>query len=181
MSAEQTGTPWRTLREMMAEAERSPAFARLLRDWSMKGDVAHADQVCAAARETEHLMRAGAEAAEWHAGGIGLDEVPEWVGNGMLAALARWTSHRARLCSHKPSALRPQPVLAAAWKPNFVVCLKCAHRTEPEPGSVEHYRCDGCGNVGDEQVNGHVLSLGPFLYEVGVCETCDYGTRGEAE
>lgn len=171
---------WRAIRETAREAEANPDFAPRLRAWALGDDVAYEDQLDAAAREARRVFAAVA-AAGWNAGPIGLDHIPDWVGESMTAAFARWISHRARLCSHKPSALRPQPVVCAAWKPNFVACLKCAHRTEPEPGSVEHYRCDGCGNVGDEQVNGHVLSLGPFLYEVGVCETCDYGTRGEAE
>lgn len=136
---------------------------------------AFVDQADAAQRELHACFTSDMAVAE--GGTIGetvWKQHPEWVRIGMLSAYLRWVRGESRLCSHKPRIQQPQPTLTAAWKSNFVACVRCTNRTSPPTGGIEHYTCDGCGKVGTEMVTEKAIAFGPFVYTFGCCNSCVY-------
>ena len=92
---------------------------------------------------------------------------PDWVRLGMLLAGATWDStDPARKCPHNPDV--SQPVQAAAWLPNYVVCEQCTHLLG------ESRRCDCCGAEpdADQQPLTYVFTYGRFTYRLNTCDGC---------
>src|SRR3954452_1771293 len=89
--------------------------------------VAARDQDGAAADTAYHVVSALAD----HLGGEEIhttpDGIPGWLRLTLLDAFTAFVAGTARTCRHSPDALRPQPVLAAAWKPDLITCLGCEH------------------------------------------------------
>ncbi|MEV8638924.1 hypothetical protein AB0395_45445 [Streptosporangium sp. NPDC051023] len=104
---------------------------------------------------------------------------PDWVRLGLLAALITWCSGKSGTCTHVPNPMRPQPVAAAAWKPNLVVCDACRHLLSIPRGSAKDRTCDGCGVITEGIDHGDPIwpvsvAHGGFVYLVGVCASCRY-------
>ncbi|MFI6513578.1 hypothetical protein ACIBCT_38745 [Streptosporangium sp. NPDC050855] len=134
------------------------------------------DQADAATRDTNSVLTAAAAAAGSNALHLNLVDHPDWVRLGLLDTLARWAAGQASTCMHSPNVMRPQPVLAAAWKPGLVVCAACAHLLQLPKGSARDRTCDACGVVvpSSGAIWSTAASHGGFVYQVGVCEPCRY-------
>lgn len=138
---------------------------------------AWADQAAAAAAGATAVMTDIAAAG----GGVAVPahpiEVPEWVRLGALTAWSGWVLGQASTCAHSPHPARPQPVLAAAWKPALVVCGACSHLLKLPRNSAADRRCDGCGRVTTGVENGDgiypsMVGLGPLVFAHGTCRDC---------
>lgn len=77
-----------------------------------------------------------------------------------------------RTCPHVGPAAGPMPVVAAAWWPGVVVCIRCAAAGALRPAPGMNFRCDACGqdSPGD-LVTGQTQS-GPLLWCFGLCPPC---------
>ena len=133
--------------------------------------VGFADQLEAAKREALEAMTRLAERAGDSSFLLGFRELPEWVRLGLLTALVSWVFGEASTCAHRPDPMRPQPVVAAAWKPDLVVCGECTDLFVLPPGSDADRTCDGCGRVVEEIVP-WAVSHGAFTYLMGLCDGC---------
>lgn len=134
------------------------------------------DQADAATRHTNDILTTAAAAHGNNILNLSLDQHPDWVRLGILDTLARWVTGQAATCVHAPHVMRPQPALAAAWKPGLIVCLACAHLLRLRRGSPKDRTCDGCGTVvpSTGAIWSTAASHGGFVYQVGVCEPCRY-------
>jgi hypothetical protein len=105
---------------------------------------------------------------------------PGWLRLPLLDTFVNWIGGKAATCVHDPHPDRPQPVVAAAWRPGTIACTAC----EPflfalRRGSEADRRCDGCGKVtrgpaADDGIYPVALQAGPMLYRAGVCRDCRY-------
>lgn len=107
---------------------------------------------------------------------LGFNDHPGWVRLGLLDSLTRWVTGKSATCLHNPHAMRPQPVLAAAWKPGLVVCAACPRLLSLRKGSPKDRTCDGCGTVVPSTGNiwANATNYGEFVYRFGVCDGCRY-------
>lgn len=139
---------------------------------------AWADQAAAAADDATAAMTAAAVVL----GGTGVVRseyraTPEWIRLNVLSAYVGWAAGKASTCMHNPTAARPEPVFAAAWKPGLVTCARCPHLLELPRGSAKDRTCDGCGRVttGPEHGDGihpSRIQYGPMMLAFGTCEGC---------
>lgn len=136
-----------------------------------------ADQISAAAR---HVRQSICDGARDH-GFAYLErpacDVPEWVRLGLLDAFAAWVGGHADTCQHQPTYRRPQPVVAAAWRPGVIACGQCTHLFLLPRHRDNDRRCDGCGRIttGPENSDGirpNVAALAGFAYMFGTCAEC---------
>jgi hypothetical protein len=139
----------------------------------------HADQARAAATDTTR----GMETIAALLGGTYTDtppaDVPAWVRLGLLTTLTRWAAGQGSTCMHAPTPDRPQPVTAAAWRPDIVACARCTRLFHLRPGSDADRRCDGCGTVttsveDDNGIYPAAVQLGQLSYLYGVCRGCKH-------
>lgn len=138
------------------------------------------DQMDAAIAETRSLP------ARWGAAGLleGYHDVqpgehPAWVRLGALEALMTWAVGGGSVCMHDPTAQRPQPVYAVAWKPGLVVCARCPHLTRLPERRERDLTCDGCGRVTqgahtEVPLWTSMVQLGVLHYGFAVCADCKY-------
>ncbi|WP_214365627.1 hypothetical protein [Pseudonocardia sp. H11422] len=138
---------------------------------------AYADQAAAAAADTRHLLDRLAPHIEGKVTGCRTTDIPAWVRLPLLATHTRWALGHARTCLHAPDLRRPQPVYAAAWRPDLVVCMACTRLVDLRPGSRADRTCDGCGHVttGPEHGDGIrpcAVTFGSMLWAWGACERC---------
>ena len=109
-------------------AEIDEWLARLSREDSERvrteAGVSYSDQVDAAQRQTvaesERVLK---NPARW----VSNTSSPAWVRLGAYDVLLAWFQGRADTCLLAPSPLNPEPVFAAAYKPNLLVCQRCTH------------------------------------------------------
>lgn len=140
------------------------------------------DQHDAATRDTTHVYAAIAEQLGGSVNGRTVAETPAWIRLGVIEAWVGYCSGRAATCIHAPSAERPTPVFAAAWKPGLVVCGQCIRLTSPRAGSLKDRTCDGCGHecagvdAGDP-IYPSGAQMGSLIFQFGVCTSC----RDDAE
>lgn len=130
------------------------------------------DQQIAAARDSRLLSPRTVSPSATPSGA----PTPDWVRLAALETFAEWVTGRGRTCMHAPDPDRPQPVIAAAWRPGLVVCAECLHLL-CGLSRTEDARCDACGRVttGVENRDGirpYGTFIGPLTYRVGVCEDC---------
>ncbi|MGC5329784.1 hypothetical protein [Micromonospora sp. DT62] len=136
------------------------------------------DQADAATRDALRFMTAAARHANADsAHPTAAADVPDWVRLGLLDTLTAWADGRVSTCRHQPTPDRPQPVLAAAWKPNLLVCAACAHLLALPRNSDRDRTCDACGHqcTGPEHADGiypGMVQLGPLIYQYGTCAGC---------
>lgn len=158
----------------------NPRYARAAVVLRQMLPVGYRDQVDAAHGETEAVrgiiidalpadsFRGGYAAAEAH---------PEWLRLGACDALAGWITGDSATCMHEPHPSRPQPLMACAWKPGLVVCMRCVHLLPNPRGSVADKTCDSCGHVctgpeNDDGIFSGLVQLGVMIYEFGTCTSC---------
>lgn len=96
-------------------------------------------------------------------------EHPGWVRLPLLAALVGWWRGEADVCVHDPHPDRPQPVHAAAWRPNLVTCSACTHLIRAPRSRT----CGGCGHTAPE-VTAFATIAGGFSFTSAVCPGCRY-------
>lgn len=106
---------------------------------------------------------------------VNTQSVPDWVRLGMYDALLGWFSGSGTTCMHNPMPGRPEPVVAAAYKPGLVTCGSCTHLLVVR-GQADR-TCDGCGRVctgtGDDLIRPVIIFVGVLGYMFGVCRDCD--------
>lgn len=108
-------------------------------------------------------------------------QVPDWLRLGLLDSLVAWLQGEGSTCLHDPTLDRPQPVIAAAWRPQLVVCGHCAGLLALPRQSSADRRCDACGyettgpGRGDGITPGQI-QCGPLLYLFGTCNDCRWWT-----
>ncbi|WFE45009.1 hypothetical protein [Verrucosispora sp. WMMD1129] len=106
-----------------------------------------------------------------------VEQTPGWLRLGLLDAFTAWLTGRASTCFHAPDPARPQPVIAAAWRPGVVTCSACVHLVALPRGSAADRTCDACGHrcAGPEHGDGiypGMVQFGPLIYQYGVCGDC---------
>jgi hypothetical protein len=156
-----------------------PRYAELHAAIRAAAPVGLVDQLDAAGVDAHRLMTATADALLGGSNAHGLDaaDVPGWLRLPLLDTVTAWIDGRAATCRHQPDPHRPQPVVAAAWKPGLVVCPACTFLTALPRGSERDRTCDGCGRVcaGVEHDDGiwpGMVQLGPLVYQYGTCRDC---------
>lgn len=107
------------------------------------------------------------------------NDTPEWTRLGLLHTFIAWVGGVGATCMHAPRPDRPQPVAAAAWKPDLVVCAACTHLLLLARNSTADRRCDGCGRVTagtahDDPIWPALLTYGSLVYQLGTCRACRY-------
>ncbi|MGC5012969.1 hypothetical protein ACLQ2R_19580 [Streptosporangium sp. DT93] len=134
------------------------------------------DQAGAATQHTQRILAAIAAEGGGDLLPVTFTQHPDWVRLGLLDSLATWITGQSSTCLHGPDPMRPQPVVAAAWKPGLIVCTACVRLLSLRKGSPKDRTCDGCGTVvpdtGDIWAN--ATSYGEFVYRFGVCDGCRY-------
>jgi hypothetical protein len=161
------------LAELTAKlAELTPAQRNELRASMPAGIMAQADQANAAQ----------AQSIGWtihdeddRVGYVPPTAVDEWLRLGLLDTVVGWVDGRGRTCMHSPHHTRPQPVFAAAWRPNLVVCAHCLHLLDVT-GPADRI-CDCCGHLcdgidADDPIYTGTVWLGELAYEFGTCGDC---------
>ncbi len=102
-------------------------------------------------------------------------EFPEWIRLQLADTFLAWSEGTGTTCLHDPTPQRPQPVIAAAWRPRLVVCGACTHLLRCT-GAADR-TCDGCGRVvagldqGDPMRTITVM-FSALAFQVGVCHDC---------
>ncbi|MEU8327124.1 hypothetical protein [Micromonospora sp. NPDC048839] len=166
-------TPTLALEQLMLH----PLYGDLIGQIRAVTPTAHLDQDDAAAGHATQIMTAAAGPTLGTTDTHRLDpgDAPGWLRLGLLDTWIRWTTGTADTCRHQPTHDRPQPVIAAAWKPGLVVCPDCAMLTAA-PRTADT-TCDACGHqCGDLASGGGIyagmVQLGPLIYQYGTCADC---------
>lgn len=134
------------------------------------------DQADAAA---DHATAVTTAAARQHGAthiNIHANSQPEWIRLTILETLVKWIAGKADTCPHSPTPVRPQPVIAAAWRPGLVACARCPHLLRLRPGSAKDRTCDGCGTVVFEagELWAATIVYGPLSFSFGACGACRF-------
>ncbi len=130
------------------------------------------DQADAAARDIAHRLQPTAARFGMQARHPSPVDVPAWLRLGALHALTGWAAGHADTCRHNPNPHRPQPVAAAAWRPDLIVCGACTHLLAIPNGSPTDRTCDACGQECDDGIYPCTIVLGLLAYAFGVCGDC---------
>lgn len=135
------------------------------------------DQADAAATHAHAGLNVISEVIGGGVVGLPTAEVPDWLRLGTIDAFVAHCLGTAATCLHNPDPMRPQPVVAAAWKPGYVVCARCIHLLALPRGGKADRTCDVCGRVCggievDDGIYPSTVQLGPLLYQFGVCREC---------
>lgn len=106
-------------------------------------------------------------------------EHPDWARLGALAALVTWLGGRGSTCVHSPHPIRPQPIVAAAWRPDLMVCAACTHLLRLPCNNPADRTCDACGRVctgvdAGDPIWPASFVIGPLQYLLGACIDCRY-------
>jgi hypothetical protein len=132
-----------------------------------------------AAADDAHAITAllGAAMGSGPPGAVMPEDLPGWLRLSLLDAWVGYLSGSARTCRHNPSARSPQPVLAAAWRPDLITCTACVFLLSLRQASAEDRTCDACGHqcagvdTGDS-IYPAAVTLGPLIFQYGVCSDC---------
>lgn len=160
-------------------ARASPADVEALRALVPTGLLDQADAATAEVRGLLDRVTATGDLADRF--DLPSGDHPSWVRLGLTTTLASWCTGMAATCLHGPHPSRPQPVHAAAWKPNLVACGECIHLLALPRNSDADRRCDGCGTVTagpdiDGGIHQCMATVGALTYYFGACEGCRYWT-----
>jgi hypothetical protein len=136
------------------------------------------DQADAATAHTDGVLRSLADV-------LGVDpvetgnvlDIPAWQRLGALSAFTSWVSGEATTCVHSPDPGRPQPVLAAAWKPGLITCGACVQQFATRRGSDFDRTCDSCGRVcagpeDDDGIYPGAVQVACLIWQYGACSDC---------
>jgi hypothetical protein len=137
------------------------------------------DQSNAASRHTDQSVRMLAALAldgareTWQQ----LSDSPPWLRLEVLTRINALVARTADTCRHDPNPGSPQPVFAAACKPNLVVCTACVHLLSMPKGSKADATCDSCGHICagpkvDDGIYPGLARLGLLVFMYGTCGNC---------
>lgn len=143
------------------------------------------DQADAAVDETTLFTKALSVLLDARSGAVRPEDLPGWLRLGLLQAWVGFASGQASTCRHSPTASSPQPVFAAAWKPDLVTCGNCVFLFSLRGDSDADATCDSCGHccagpAVDDGVYPAMIQLGPLVYQYGTCRDCTPSTTGAA-
>lgn len=167
-----------TARQALAldELLRHPRFPELAAAFRRHAPTAFRDQQEAAIDDAHRAMHVFHAIAGGTLTGNTSDEMPEWIRLGVLDTWARIADGTATTCIHQPTLDRPQPIVAAAWKPGMATCGHCSRILNAPRGSVEDRTCDRCGHVCQPQdgdlIHPCAVQFGQLLYQFGLCREC---------
>lgn len=153
--------------------EQAAAFRAMTPTWLL-------DQTDATVDEIHRNLKAAKDAGiVENTAQLANGEHPGWVRLGIIDTLVAWWSGRHSSCTHAPHPLRPQPVVAVAWKPGLVVCGHCTHLLSIPTNSTADRTCDGCGRVtagpdADDPMYPTMVAAGVLTYGLGLCRDCRY-------
>jgi hypothetical protein len=126
----------------------------------------YTEQLIAAADEASALLGHGD-------GACGSAEAAPWIRLGAMTALTKWGLHEdVRLCSHEPHHMRPQPVFAAAFMPNAVVCQKCVGLLFQDG---DRHLCNGCGTRREAECYIGTMQIAAMTWMFHLCAECHEG------
>ncbi|GAA0719496.1 hypothetical protein Drose_05815 [Dactylosporangium roseum] len=154
-----------------------PQFVEIAQHCQNLLPTAVADQHGAANRHTRNLAtEIGAYLNGTRIGGTA-EQVPGWLRLGVIEAWIAYCTGTADTCMHNPTVDRPQPVTAAPWRLNTIVCLACTYLLVPKKGSVADRTCDACGHEcagggADDPIYPSVVQFGSLIYQFAVCTSC---------
>ena len=101
-------------------------------------------------------------------------DVPEWLRLSVLDTAVTFAAGNADTCMHQPSITRPEPLLAAAWRPGLVTCRSCPHLFWLT-GDADR-TCDRCGYFGsglpDDGITTGGIRFGPMAFAYALCVDC---------
>lgn len=132
------------------------------------------DQFDAAASHTDRIFADTAQRMNAKRGECEYGKAPDWLRLSLARTWSAFTAGTIDTCQHAPSIHRPEPVVAAVWRPNLLVCIACIHLTKA-PGATDRV-CDRCRRVcaglpGDG-IHPCSLTFGPLIYFYGLCRGC---------
>lgn len=165
-------TPTLALEQLMLH----PAYERFIQQARRAAPTALVDQLDAADRDAQWISHLVTEhAGNFARGGGTARDFPAWLRLGLLDTIVQWADGKASTCRHSPSPQRPEPVLAAAWKPGVVSCVLCAHLWATSRAA--NRTCDSCGRLcaGPEHGDGiypGMVQSGALIYQYGTCADC---------
>ncbi|WP_432051121.1 hypothetical protein [Verrucosispora sp. NA02020] len=156
-----------------------PRYGELIEQLRALAPTHVVDQVDAATADALHITTTTGR----HALGVDhvtpttVEQTPGWLRLGLLDTFTAWLAGKASTCRHAPDPHRPQPVIAAAWRPGVITCGQCIHLTALPRGSDRDRTCDACGRVcaGVEHGDGiypGMVQFGPLIYHYGTCGDC---------
>lgn len=138
--------------------------------------VAYRDQQAAATSETTGLTAALAKHLVATVEERNALDVPDWIRLSALHTWARYNAGDLDTCRHNPNPVSPQPVFAAPWKPDLIVCAQCLHLLPPPRGSVADQTCDRCGLLcagkPDDPIYPCGVQVGPMVWQFALCGGC---------
>jgi hypothetical protein len=168
------------LDDLLTNPAAAPALDLLISraDANTPGSVR--DQIDAALREVNRngqLLNDAGMFEEYRP--LGPAAHPAWVRLGILDALLAWVANKGSTCMHAPSAKRPEPVYAVAWRPRLVFCGACTHLARLPKHSTKELTCDGCGKLTtgahtDDPLCTFQVQAGVLSYGFGACAECRY-------
>lgn len=97
-------------------------------------------------------------------------EAPEWVVLLVAEAFLAYGTGQADTCPCSPSADRPSPVYAAAWRPGVIACGRHGAYLFALGGDAAK-TCDRCGSV-VEDITTDAIVAGPLTFHFGLCPGC---------
>ena len=141
------------------------------------------DQFDAAATQAERLLKDMGRDLGATLGGLDYAAVPDWLRLSLVDTWLAFIAGTADTCMHAPVVSRPEPVVAAVWRPALIVCTACTHLTKVT-GEADR-TCDRCARVctglAGDRIHPCSLTFGPLLYMFGLCPGCmaDHKVRAE--
>jgi hypothetical protein len=155
----------------------APGFEEAAAKWHAAVPTACRDQADAAIADAQRAAYATAgQIGATDAGTTKAADLPGWLRLALLAALAEFMDEAADTCAHAPTPSNPQPVMAAAWRPGLVVCLRCTHLLPLRRGCAADRTCDSCGRVcagtPADSIYPGLLALSVLIFEYGTCRDC---------
>lgn len=116
-------------------------------------------------------------AANFGSGVGAAPDLPEGLRAVLMPIYDAFQSGRSNTCTHSPDPASGQTVLAAAWRPDLVVCRHCSYFLIDRPEPARDVVCDGCG----KRAAGHgpaeqtwlaMVQLRHMLIQVDLCGAC---------
>lgn len=137
------------------------------------GDIAHKDQIDAACKEAAIRSDALQEVVSE---GFGCDQrVPNTrIMQKWKAMLARFSQDEAECCEHIAGS-GPQPLHAALWMPDRILCVTCVGKGGFSLLGEQDRTCDTCGVVTERGVRPILLTHELWIVHAGVCNACADG------
>jgi hypothetical protein len=140
------------------------------------------DQCDAADAHANQIFKVAAQQMNADLGECEYAKAPDWLRLSLARTWSAFITGTCRTCQHAPSINRPEPVVAAVWRPNLVVCTHCIDLTKAT-GAAD-LTCDRCARVcaglpGDG-IHPCSLRFGPLIYLYGLCRGCMAQHNAEA-